>query len=476
MRWIQPTIHWRKWQQVTQRLTLPEAWLQHDLVRPLLNHSLLAIGFFCLVGTLVLVALLLCPKTYESEAKLFVRVGRENAALDPTAATGQIMSVHATRKVEINSIVDHLGSRILVEKTLGQLDPGVSQLSTTAREVRLRKLQESISIDSPRDSAIVKVKCKAESPQAAQEIAATLVDVYLDEHMRINRPSGSYEFFAQQAHLLKTQLDQARCQLREAKNEFGISSFEDRRTAMEQQASDLEMRIRQVRADLSASQAKTATLGHQLALLPQPLVSQLVGGTPNDGVAKMREELFGLRAREKELLAKYTHDHPLANEIRSQVHDVELALQDELPPQNVTVAAVLAMEVAHRDSLIALQHSLESQRSELRQQLEALNRDEIRLTEVTQRVQQLERQHALYLESSEQARIDHALQEERISNVSVLQPASLVAMPVSPKKRIVLAIGLFCGIAGGIALAFLADYAKRANHAPSSALEMQPLS
>ena len=34
-----------------------------------------------------------CPKTYTSEAKLFVRVGRESVSLDPTATTGQVITL-----------------------------------------------------------------------------------------------------------------------------------------------------------------------------------------------------------------------------------------------------------------------------------------------------------------------------------------------------------------------------------------------
>ena len=43
--------------------------------------------------------------------------------------------------------------------------------------------------------------------------------------------------------------------------------------------------------------------------------------------------------------------------------------------------------------------------------------------------------------------IDQALELDRISNVNTYQPASLESRPVSPRKGIVLALGLVLGVA-----------------------------
>lgn len=64
-----------------------------------------------LVLAVSVAAILLFPKKYESEAKMFVRLGRSSASLD-TATIGQTISIQESRETEMNSIIDMLESRI----------------------------------------------------------------------------------------------------------------------------------------------------------------------------------------------------------------------------------------------------------------------------------------------------------------------------------------------------------------------------
>ena len=61
----------------------------HKLGRIVLRHKKkTALAFVLILGGVVAVTLL-GPRSYTSEAKLLVRLGRENATLDPTATLGQ---------------------------------------------------------------------------------------------------------------------------------------------------------------------------------------------------------------------------------------------------------------------------------------------------------------------------------------------------------------------------------------------------
>ena len=75
-----------------------------------------AAAFFALTMLLAVLYLRLVPRQYASEAKLFVRVGRENAALDPTLTRGETMAINGSREEEMNSIVEHLRSRCILER------------------------------------------------------------------------------------------------------------------------------------------------------------------------------------------------------------------------------------------------------------------------------------------------------------------------------------------------------------------------
>ncbi len=154
-------------------------------------------------------AILVWPRSYESEAKLMMRVGREVYSSDPTATTSSTMSLQKSQQEEIVSALTVLGSRQIAEVVVDQLGPevilsgqlpGVEQeaeqgggggntigerlnaaaqaakswlykMTLTAgisseisdRELAVMELLSSIKVDSPVDSTIVNIKARAKN-------------------------------------------------------------------------------------------------------------------------------------------------------------------------------------------------------------------------------------------------------------------------------------------------------------------------
>ena len=67
----------------------------------------------------------------------------------------------------------------------------------------------------------------------------------------------------------------------------------------------------------------------------------------------------------------------------------------------------------------------------------------------------VETNYLTYATSLEETRVDQALQEAEISNISVVQPANLVRKPISPRKGLTLALTLVVATVGGLALPLL---------------------
>jgi len=191
--------------------------------------------------------------------------------------------------------------------------------------------------------------------------------------------------------------------------------------------------------------------------LPEPLLRQMVGGTPNDGLATMRQQLFELRVREQEVLSKFTPMHPIAISIREQVREVEEALKREEPDRQQLISALSAQEVANRASLAVQKEKLQTQLAELNSSLVALNENEIVIEELMRKEQQLETKYLAYVENTEEARMDQALRTDKISNVSIIQPATFEPTPVSPRKAVILALALVVGCLGGYLVVLLSD-------------------
>ena len=66
------------------------------------------------------------PRSYGSEAKLFLQVGRESVGLDPIATTGQTISLlQSSREDEVKSVLELMKSREVVMKVVAHLTPEV---------------------------------------------------------------------------------------------------------------------------------------------------------------------------------------------------------------------------------------------------------------------------------------------------------------------------------------------------------------
>ena len=73
------------------------------------------------VLVVVLAATALTPRWYRSEGAMYLRLGRENAALDPTAALGQTLVVApGSREREVNTVLEMLKSRGQAEAVVDQ--------------------------------------------------------------------------------------------------------------------------------------------------------------------------------------------------------------------------------------------------------------------------------------------------------------------------------------------------------------------
>jgi polysaccharide biosynthesis protein PslE len=461
------------------------------------RHRRRAIGF-C-VAVLVLVAgwLVLAPRQYQSEARLFVKVGRQSVALDPTATTGQTLPVYESREVEINSVLDLLSSRVILERVVDELgartiltgrelpphlgpdDPAAYRLQ---REQAIRRLEETIAFSHGRKSSVIDVTARAASPRLAQRILQSFLTAFDESYLEANRTSGSHEFFVQQAELLSSELQQATHELSAAKNEINLISIEEQRRTIQSQMSDVESQRIAAQTALATSEATFAQLREMLDRLPERLVTQTVAGFPDGADGQTRRQLYALEIREQELLTKYTAHHPLVKAVREQIVAArEILAQPGTPVEQTTLAINPARQqlelqllneqthaVAHRARVAALA----TQQAAIAARLRDLNDREGRIARLEARVNLLKASHQSYAERREQARIDQALADSRITNVNVVQPPTYVSRPVAPSKRLVAGLGLFVALAGAVGLAFVCEYLRRGLLSPTSGVSM----
>lgn len=438
----------------------------------LLRHKKRAIAPFVAIVGITGVVILLLPKVYLSEAKLFVRVGRESIGLDPTATTGQTISVYESRESEINSVLDLLGSRVLLEKVVAEVGAAevlnTSGKSAASEEQAIRLLAQNIQTDHAKKSSVITVSCKARSPKLAQRITQVFVDSFLTEHLRVHRTAGSFEFFQQQKTLLSNQLATASQDLGLAKNDIGLISVVGQRKLIQDKMNILHTAQLTTETNLAASRANIVALTKLIETMPAQKVTQEVSGFFNDAADQTKQRLYQLRLREQELLTKFTPQHPRVVAIREQIAAASSILAEpnagsaqattaSNPAYEQTQLSLLK-EKAMAQSLQAKLDKLAEQESELTEQLATLNTNEALITQKQKQVDRLQKSYEAYSERSELARIDQALEEEHISNVNIAQPPTFVSKPVGPKRRVIGLLGLIVACLTALIAALGTEY------------------
>jgi len=442
-------------------------------------------AFFIAALLITLVGTMLLPKSYYSDARLFVRFGR-TAVMDPTATagSGQVVSLYDTRESELNSLLEVLRSRLLLERVVetvgadnilaGRIPRSQPQEVATISDEKSRdprhqqalaKLEKAVAIGVPRKTSTIIVGCKAERPELAQQVVATLVTLYMDEHLRVHHTAGSYEFFQEQTQLLEKRWKDAAAKVRQAKDNWKILTFEGKRKHCEDTIADLEMKRLTTTSELASTNAKITELALVIASLPERIPTQTVNA-PNEAANLMRQELYKVQTREQELLTKFSEKHPQVLAIRSTLADLQKILAEQGETRNAETTAVnptrqslelsLLNEKTNAEALRSRLAAMEKQHKSLQGELLTLNARESQLAGMQRDVELAESRYRAYAEKLEQARINDQLDKERISNISLVQPASFVAKPSGPRKIYVLGLGFVVSILGSVGVALLA--------------------
>jgi len=110
-----------------QRIDSPESALQFvmQLVEMVWRRKLLFVAVFGVVIACVATATLIATREYRSQAKLFLRLGRENASVDPltTAGENKLIGLQPSFEEELNSVMDLLSSKGNISRVVDLLGP-----------------------------------------------------------------------------------------------------------------------------------------------------------------------------------------------------------------------------------------------------------------------------------------------------------------------------------------------------------------
>jgi uncharacterized protein involved in exopolysaccharide biosynthesis len=496
----------------------------NDAVRVLIRHKTKAILFLiCSLALAVAVSVFL-PRVYRSEGRLLIRLGWENTRLDPVSKLGDaaiLTGVGQIREFEVNSVVAILTSRAIIggvvdslgpDAILGDVEPplpandeivraaantdGSSEAKIHAatgvldkptgvgaeeelkqRDAAINVISDNLVVEAILRSNVIVVSYEGGSPELSQAVVAELMDIYVGRHAQLNRAQGAHEFLARQTKDLYDKLKQTEQELLALKNETEVVSPSHWREELSEQMGIIDRALLQAVAAEGAAEARIRVLKESLADLPSTVVTARHTG-PDKALAGMREQLYHLEMREQQLLADSTEEYFELQQVREQksraqeiLDDMKLLTEETEGPshQYQQMELALLQEEPLLASLRAKTERLEQQRAELVDQFRRFNNQDLQIRRLEREVDLQDANYRQYVANVEQARIDDALEDERMASISVVQPASFEISPIRPRAMLNLAVGLMLGVFGGVGVAFLSEYLGNAQRTAGDA-------
>jgi len=500
-------MHWHDLQGAENLYARESRMSLRDVLNILFKHKWKI--FACFTATVLAAALyvFLAPSLYLSESKLLIKVGR-NASLDP-AVVGPIFPIAQQRENEVNSEVSILKSRVIAERVVDEIGPeyylsaepeaerntvlsrsldalraGVGAVKSgvknalaaagliavhTPREQAVMRVLENLGVEPVEDSNILKVSMQETAPETAQRVLAKILDAYQEHHIEVHRSQAPPDFFEAQSARMRERITAKEKEMEDYRTRHGIGSVAEQKNEVIAQIGGVQRELDTLGGRMEGSRARIAVFNRILRKNPaEPVELNRTEGKTNYYADALREELMKLKVQETQLAGRYADSNKNLKDLREQIKLLESLVKQA----NTTHTEVTSGVDTNQKSI---QHLLNLEQSELeavkdqekyllgildarRGELNEWTRHEFVLKQMQRDLDTMNSEYNEFLNQYQRAKVNAALDEGKISNVSIVQPPTLPFEAAAPKKMLILLIALVAGALGGVVLAMAKNY------------------
>jgi uncharacterized protein involved in exopolysaccharide biosynthesis len=465
-----------------------------DILNILFRHKILICVIFLLVSSLTTIITILTPKIYQSTAQLLLRVGREMVSIDPTIkgpSRGVFQEMENETKAEVAILKSHVLAEDVVEKvgvsfilnctgaSLSSIQPALgagknerinrnTQFTVNDFSTATGILQNGLSVDHQVKTNIIDLSFRNGDPQCAQMFLNEIIDSYLERHIEVNRMLASPAFFQEQSDKLLEILKSKEGELAKYHERYNIVAIKDQKESLLRQIEILQNQLDIIISGALASGVKIAEIEKNLGRKSPIIELHRQEGQENFTAKDMKFQLINLRMEESDLANRFQDDYRPLVVLREKIAYVEslLAKQPDtdthvtkgINETHITLEINLENEKANFKYLLAQQDAVSNQLSQRKEEVKALSKVEITINSLLRDIKVMEEEYLAYRDNLQRANISVALDLEKISNVKIVQPATLYLKHIKPNKIQNITIGLLVGLLVGIALAFILEF------------------
>ena len=298
-------------------------------------------------------------------------------------------------------------------------------------------------------SNVIEISLTGKSPERITKIVNTLMHDYVDYHVSLYRAKGARDFYAAQAQLFAQSLKQAENDLESFKKKWAIIEISTQNDANIELLRMLRENLALVQANISDRQTKLGVQQRNLARTGE------VGAITKDMQSGILEELIremGPLLIDRERIAALYHKSSLKYQsLNRQVEELQKAYKKQT--KEILQGSALDLNGLNSYAAVLGKHIGEIEKKSL-----LLSEKQVEYERLLRELKQHEKNYLLYLNKTEEARIEEQQDSSRASNVIVSTWGKVPSVPVFPKKLLMSFLSLVIGSLVGIAGAFTAYY------------------
>jgi uncharacterized protein involved in exopolysaccharide biosynthesis/Mrp family chromosome partitioning ATPase len=474
-----------------------------DFILILFRHRALVAAVF--LGTILGTCLWLWlgHETYETSARVLIKFARD--AADPrTSLSPSTTRVLPSTRPDINTEAELIKSYALAEEVVAtlHLDQPQRQVTPTdilpwikfqlrrayhglqdltdevqirlafkerlsEREKAIVALVKGLKVETVKDSSIVKVNLSTPSRAGAGLIVNTLLNIYRQHRLAVEKNSGETYFFESQAKEYSDKLREREKELQTLKQKYDIASLPDQVNLKLKNVTDVEQAARESASVLAATEAKIALLKSQLQKeAPTRVASQVE--SRNSELDFLNERKAGLDLEKQKLVAKYGENHIEVQGLNQQIDKVKqlIAEADQRVKQSETTSPNTTYLDLEKELLTTTQlfeftkARYQSQMTTLaayKAELRALLHVEIAYNQTSREIQVNEETYRLHERNAIEAKAAEALSSGGITSIEFVDPAVDPILPSGIRATYLAGGSVLIGLILAVGLALVTE-------------------
>lgn len=471
-----------------------------DMLAPLFRKQKVVLAtFFALFAVAVLVAWR-GASYYASTMQVVVKRERSEPTVTPQQVSMQATNRDITTDDVASEVVLLQGQDMLREVAqtckLAEIrtsfwdrfdsrDPEVKK--AVVLESATQGLAGSLKVEAQKTSHVIDVRYgNTGSPETPACVLQTLGKLYLEKHLRLQRPAGAFDFFAQETDKYQQALAESERRLIDFSTTEGIAAPEIMRTDMAQQLIAAQANMYHTRQAIAADKQRIENIKDQMAVTPARSSTSEASISANLLLDQLQSTLLAAELKRTQLLMKYDASYPLVKEIEEEIAQTKeaIASAEEAKYVNKTTDRDATFEYLRQDqakteadlasegaTAAALVNSIRNMQSEMVR----LDVKAVRQAELLREAKANESNYLLYLNKREQERTSDALDQKRFANVAISVPAYVPVLPARSPFKVGL-LGVFFAVLGGVGAGYVAEFMDPSFRTPDEVADVLNIS